>query len=171
MNGQEHSKEEMSPKERLTRYTESEGLRNTAERYAVLEAVTRQKGLFTALEIYRYLLSEMSFHVSVATVYAALDVITEAGIIVEHFFGRRGAKYELTGDRTTFNYMICSSCGRITPIKDPSYERAVKLVRTPRLHVTHSKTYVYGICATCASNRKKKLKEKLQQKDNGKRKS
>lgn len=161
---------QLSPKEMLTAYLEKWKIRKSPERYSVLEAASRQTGLFTIAQLYDYMLGVMHFHLSKATVYSALEVLTQAGIVVEHMFDTHGTRFEWALGRTTFNYMICTRCGRITPIVDPSFDRAVKLVRTPRLHVTHSKTYVYGVCAACVS-KERKINRKQQAKDNDTRKS
>ena len=152
---------QLSPKEMLTAYLEKWKIRKSPERYSVLEAASRQTGLFTIAQLYDYMLGVMHFHLSKATVYSAHRGITRE-ILTVHASSGLGA-----GE---FNYMICTRCGRITPIVDPSFDRAVKLVRTPRLHATHSKTYVYGVCATCVSKERKRNR-KQQAKDNETRKS
>ncbi len=155
----------------LTKYLTEKRLKKSQERYMVLEAACRADGMFTAADIHDYITTTMNFHLSLSTVYSTLELLTTCGIMIEHFLSPKNVKFEYALGRTAFKYMICSSCGRITEIHDRSLDRMISTIKTPRLHVNYYKTYIYGICASCARKEKNKLRKIKPQDKNEKRQS
>lgn len=145
--------------EAFTEYLVNNGLKKSQERYAVLEAAGKINRLFTAAELHSFITGSMSFHLSLATVYSSLDLLDKCGIIVRHFLSSESVVFEYAYGKTSFKYAICSKCGRITPLHDRSLDRAVSVVKTPRLHFNYYKTYIYGVCASCARKEKSKLRK------------
>lgn len=145
---------QLSPEETLTQYLTLNGLRRSLERYAVLEAVGQMEGLFTVADLYAHINGDMNFRISLAAVYSTLDLLTDCRLVVKHVLSSEGARFEYAYGKRSFSYMICSKCGRITPVNDRGLVRTLSSVKTPRMHVTHYKTYIYGICASCASKEK-----------------
>ena len=145
----------------FTEYLVNNGLKKSQERYVVLEAVGKMNGLFTAAELHTYLVNNMNFHLSPATVYSSIKLLLECGIMVEHFLfpSSKSVLFEYAYGKTSFKYAVCSKCGRISPIHDRALDRAVSVVKTPRLHFNFYKTYIYGICASCARKEKSKLRK------------
>lgn len=143
----------------LTEYLLNNGLKKSQERYVVLDAAQKTEGLFTVAELHRFITENMTFHLSLATVYSSLELLTQCGITVEHFLSAKSVMFEYAYGKTAFKYTICSKCGRMTPVHDRTLDRAVAAVKTPRLHYNFYKTYIYGICASCARKEKSKLRK------------
>lgn len=145
--------------EAFTKYLEANGLKKSQERYAILDAARHTKGMFTAADLHKHITQDLNFHVSLATIYSTLEILAECRIVVEHFLSPKSVNFEYAYGRQAFKYMICSKCGKITPINDRNLDRTVSTVKTPRLHFYFYKTYIYGICATCARTEKSKLRK------------
>ena len=58
----------------FTEYLVNNGLKKSQERYVVLEAAGKMNGLFTAAELHTYLVNNMNFHLSPATVYSSIKL-------------------------------------------------------------------------------------------------
>lgn len=76
----------------LKKYLKAKGLRNTPERYTILEEIYNQSKHFNVEELYLLML-ERKYHISKATIYNSIDVFLDAGLIRKHQFGD-GATYE-----------------------------------------------------------------------------
>lgn len=160
----EHEEGRPDVKQAFTAYLADNGLRKSQERFTVLEAAEKMEGLFTAQELHAYITQDMKFHLSLTTVYATLDLLTLSGITVGHYMPSLIVKYEYAYGKTAFKYSICAKCGRISVIHDRTLDRTVSAVKTPRLHFLFYKTYIYGVCASCARKEKSKLR-KIKNKD------
>ncbi len=150
---------ENTAEEAFTEYLENNGLKKSRERYVVLEAARKINHLFTAAELHSFITECMSFHISLTTVYSSLSLLGKCGITVRHLLSADSVVFEYAYGKTSFKYAICSMCGRMTHINDRTLDRAVSAVKTPRLHFNYYKTYIYGICASCARKEKYKLRK------------
>ncbi len=143
----------------FTDFLVNNGLKKSQERYVVLDAAQKIDGLFTAADLHSFLTGGMNFHLSLATVYSTLELLTQCGITVKHCLSANSVKFEYAYGRTSFSYTICSKCGRISHVHDKTLDRAVAAVKTPRFHFDFYKTYIYGVCAACARKEKSKLRK------------
>lgn len=76
----------------LHKYLKSKGLRNTPERYTVLEEIYNYDKHFNVDDLYLKMM-ERKYHISKATIYNTIDVLLDAQLIRKHQFGE-GSTYE-----------------------------------------------------------------------------
>lgn len=79
-------------KEVLRQYLKDKGLRNTPERYTILEEIYNYDEHFNVDDLYLLML-QRKYHISKATIYNTIEVFLDAGLIRKHQFGE-GAMYE-----------------------------------------------------------------------------
>ena len=100
------------------------GLRVTKQRLAIFDAAVVRKEHFTAEELLEHARAlEYGRHVSRATVYRTLPVMTESALLREVDIGS-GEKFYLAnvGDRTQVAQVVCLDCDRIFEISAPFME-------------------------------------------------
>ena len=76
----------------LHKYLKDKGLRNTPERYTILEEIYNYDKHFNVDELYLKMM-ERKYHISKATIYNTIDVLLDAQLIRKHQFGE-GSTYE-----------------------------------------------------------------------------
>ena len=76
----------------LHKYLKDKGLRNTPERYTILEEIYNYDKHFNVDDLYLRMM-ERKYHISKATIYNTIDVLLDAQLIRKHQFGE-GSTYE-----------------------------------------------------------------------------
>ncbi len=144
---------EPNAKSHFTEFLKRHQLRNTPERFEVLDAVLAHKSHFDADELFLRLKSGGS-KVSRATVYNTLDKLTRCGIVSRYRFGENLSRYELVYGVEPHHHIICRSCGRIEEFSDRRVERlAEDAARTMGYQLHDHALHLYGLCSDCASSR------------------
>lgn len=145
----------------LDDYLETNNLRRTPERYAILDAVYSIKGHFSLDELDEYL-AEHSFRVSRATLYNNLRLFRKLRFVVCHRL-QNGTKYESCYDNKDHCHQICTVCGKVTEINSQIITDAVDGIRLTRFKKDGFTLYIYGVCSSCQAQitRRKSSKEKL----------
>ena len=144
-------------------FIEKKRCRKTPERRAVLSVVARITGNFSTADIYDLLKTD-GFVVSMSTIYNALSLIEEFGVIRRQDYSRRTSLYERTdkmpGSFRADNlcHLICTECGKTKIVTDTELSRYVASLKFPRFVTAYTSINIYGICPAC--NRKKKQKSK-----------
>lgn len=72
----------------LRQYLQDKGLRNTPERYTILEEIYRLEHHFNVDDLYLIMLQK-KYHVSKATIYNTIEIFLDAGLIRKHQFGEK----------------------------------------------------------------------------------
>ena len=155
----EHMNEEQKKKEvrqLLITYLESQRLRKTPERFAVLDAVYSIGGHFTLGELSQYLETQ-NFRVSRATLYNTLRLFKEMRLIMEHHILGE-TRYETCHASNSHCHRICNQCGKVLEVKMPEVVKAIGRTRLSRFRKEGFSIYIYGTCNDCQSrlNRQKK---------------
>jgi len=128
------------------------GYRRGGARTAVVEALARHGCAVTALELEEEL-RRRKVNVGRASIYRALDVLEELGL-VQRFEVERGiASYErvnLNGHH--HHHAICRRCGRMEPFEDRDLERAIEQVsgQVP-FEIAEHDVVLRGLCESCAN--------------------
>lgn len=153
-------KSKIAAKNKLTLYLESKKLRKTPERYAILDKVFSCNSHFDIMALYKKM-EEDSYHVSRATIYNTMDLLTECGLVRKHQFGNQHAQYEKVCDTTNHHHLICTECGKIKEVKDVEFIRYMNTIKYPSFSTSYFMLYVYGICNSCARKLKRKANQQL----------
>ncbi len=128
------------------------GYRRGGARTAVVEALARHDCAVSALALEEEL-RRRKVHVGRASIYRALDVLEELGL-VQRFEVERGiASYErinLNGHH--HHHAICRHCGRMEPFEDRSLERAIEQVSDlVPFEIAEHDVVLRGLCERCAN--------------------
>lgn len=150
-------KTKIAAKNKLTLYLESKNLRKTPERYAILDKVFSCNNHFDIMELYKKM-EDDAYHVSRATIYNTMDLLTECGLVRKHQFGSQHAQYEKVCDTTNHHHLICTECGKIKEVKDAEFIKYMNTIKYPSFSTSYFMLYVYGICNSCARKLRKKSK-------------
>ena len=145
------------------RYLQSRGLRRTQERFAILDAIYSIEGHFT-LEELMDIMNANKFHVSRATLYNTMDLLTEAHLVIRHKFAN-SSQYEKSYNMTTHFHRICMSCGRVSEVRDEKLRQAIENAHSKGFTIVHSAFYMYGICSKCVASKRRLSSKGQKQKE------
>lgn len=145
-------------------YLQNKGLRKTQERFAILDAIYTIKGHFTLEELLG-IMNASRFHVSRATLYNTINLLTEAHLVIRHKFGNT-AQYEKSYNTTTHFHRVCISCGTVSEVEDEKLRQVIENTHSRGFTIAHTALYMYGICSKCTAARKRKEKKLREQRNN-----
>lgn len=148
------------PRQILTEYLRSHGLRNTPERFALLNAIYSIDGHFTPDILVDKMANEFNFRVCRATVYNNLELLVDAKLVFQHRFSE-GAQYEKSYNKVSHSHLICTECGTVTEFYDHNVHRHMESLKVKRFNISNYSLYVYGLCSKCSAALKRKQKRIL----------
>jgi len=126
------------------------GYRAGGARSAVIELVGREGGCLSAEEV-ADLIRRDGKRVATASVYRALNVLTEAGLLHGVSLPDAPLRYELVlPGGGHHHHLVCDSCGSAVSFQDPGLEAAIERVsaRLPYTVGAHDVT-LRGTCPAC----------------------
>jgi len=135
-------------RQKLVTFLKARKMRQTPERFTILESVMRMQSHFSVEDFHNQLENE-GFHVSKATVYNTLHVFLEAGIVRRHKF-EGTCEYERveTGSHN-HHHLVCTRCGRIKEVRDSEIAAVIERHRYTGFDPAYFSLYVYGLCSRC----------------------
>lgn len=110
----------------LKRMVREMGLKVTAQRIAILQALHQGKQHVTAQEVFESVHEEFP-EVGFATVYRFLRALAEYGSVTELRMGGLPARYELA-PQSHHDHLTCLECGKILEFENKSIEKLQELV-------------------------------------------
>ena len=141
-----HNAAEIEEKRReFAAFVSDKGMRNTSERFAILEKALAIDSHFSAEELYNGIVDE--YRVSRATVYNTLELLCECGILVHLHLGRREGFYEKAGRRHI--HFLCIRCGKMKTLADKGALDAVGAHKLRGFRPLDTSVTVSGICGKC----------------------
>ncbi len=108
--------------ERFREALHRRSLRITPVREAILQAVLRQPGHFDIPDLVKELHDEGVPEASIATVYRALPLLVEAGIIQQTLVSGAKQQYESTFEREHHDHLVCQECGKVVEFHFEAFE-------------------------------------------------
>ncbi|HEX5700009.1 MAG TPA: transcriptional repressor [Rubrobacter sp.] len=119
----------------------------TSQRRAVLEALSRAKGHPSAEDVYLIVKRENP-RVALGTVYQALSVLEEVGIIGSKRWAESPTRYDL--NVKPHLDIRCISCGEVSEVPGVALDSVEERIRgnTP-YRVTRATMVVEGLCPDC----------------------
>jgi len=131
------------------------GHRSSAPRRAVVEQLGGQACVRSARDIADALRAE-GRDVGLATVYRALELLDDLGLVNRLDTGEGSARYEPAdpgGDH--HHHIVCDMCGRVTAFEDERLEREIaRLAQRVDHHIGAHDVILRGHCSSCASGRR-----------------
>lgn len=100
------------------RFLKKRGLKFTAERAQILDAVLSKQGVFEADELL-YDMRQGDHRVSKATIYRTLKHLLEAKIITEVLIDAKQAHYELSFGREPKGHLVCVETSKVIEFSAP----------------------------------------------------
>ena len=126
------------------------GHRAGGARTAVVEALGRRGGCVDADELVGALRRGHK-RVGVASVYRALSLLAELGLLQRVPVAGGSARYELVGPGGDHpHHLVCDDCGATTAFEDDALERAIgRLSRRTAYAVQAHDVTLHGTCPDC----------------------
>ena len=97
------------------------GLRLTSSRRAIVDAILGRQGHFAIEELVEELRAR-GLHASKATVYRALPLLTEAGIVKPAVVTGDEKSYERAVGREHHDHLVCGGCGAVVEFEYDAIE-------------------------------------------------
>lgn len=133
---------------KLTAFLKTRRLRKTPERFEILQCVLDCHGHFDVDILYKAL-DKKGYHVSRATIYSTLELLTEAGIVRKLLFDTHQARYEIAGE--THSHLVCVLCGEISEIDIEDLDSRLASMNLQGFKPAYVSTCIYGTCSKCES--------------------
>jgi Fur family ferric uptake transcriptional regulator len=127
------------------------GLRHAEARERVIELLAAEACALSAVEI-KSALEANGGRVGLASIYRALDLLAEHGLVERVAVGPGLARFErsLPGGQHHHHHLVCQECGRLVAFDDPALERAISGVsRRLGVRVEHHEVLLRGACEDC----------------------
>lgn len=123
----------------------------TSQRKAVLEALGESRGHPSAEDVY-LLVKKKNPRVALGTVYQALSVLEEIGVIGAKHWAESPTRYDLNVEPHLD--IRCTGCGAVSEVPGVDLGDLEERVReaTP-FEVTRAAVVVEGLCPACSANR------------------
>lgn len=132
-------------RERLAAYLKSHGMRQTHERFAILEKIVDYGLEFDIETIYANTIKE--YHVSKTTVYNTVALLCDCNILIEYRINAETATYELSDIKHL--HLICDQCGSIKKVTDSKVNDFITSKKFRGFSPSYSTIYIHGICSKC----------------------
>src|ERR671914_1420794 len=119
----------------------------TSQRRAVLEALKEANGHPTAEDIY-LIVKKKNPRVALGTVYQALSVLEEIGVVDSKHWSESPTLYDLNVEPHLD--IRCSGCGEVSEVPGVGLGELEERIRTnPPYKVTHATMVIEGLCPAC----------------------
>lgn len=133
----------------MSRVLRAQGLRVTPQRRLVLHLLREQGGHLSADELYR-LARQHQPRISLSTVYRALDVFEELGLVRALHLDGEHHRYEVASDGEEHHHMICLGCSRVIEFEcGYCAEIHHDLAEHHDFQITGSRVQLLGYCTDC----------------------
>lgn len=126
----------------------AKGYRVTPQRLIVLDAVCEVGGHATFGAIYARV-KELDPTIDQSTIYRALDVLSDAGLITVAEMGEQGKIYNIAGD-ADHHHLRCQSCGLVLTIPTIYLNPLKKALQEQHgFYLQTDHIVLLGLCANC----------------------
>lgn len=128
------------------------GYKMTPQRKEILKIFVEKGGHMSAEDVYS-VLRENDSEIGLATVYRALDLLSELGILVRLDFGDGCARYELnTADPKLHHHhhLICLKCKKVIEFEEDLLdELEANIAKKSGFQILNHEVKFFGYCSDC----------------------
>lgn len=147
--------------QKVDAYLRERRMRRTYERYTILEKALSFKAGFSIENLHDALVADGEMF-SLTTLYQAMALLCDAGVMCRHTYEGKRMLYQCTtdidGTATPFQkQLICRICGSVHDLRSDDME--ISELRTGRFRPEYATVYVYGLCGKCR-RKESKIKQK-----------
>jgi len=129
-------------------FLRGKGLKNTEQRRTLIRTALANEGHFTAVDVHERL-RDQGEHVSLATVYRALGLLEESGILEGHDFDDGQRRYERALTREHHDHLICLECRAVVEFQNPAIEDLQEQVlKEHGFEMVHHALTIFASCRT-----------------------
>ncbi len=135
--------------EKFQSLLETKGLKFTFERKTIFQEVNRLSEHFNADSLYERF-KKKRMRISRDTVYRAIPLLLESGIIQKSVGGGKQEFFERTSARGHHDHMVCTSCGKIIEFSCKEIERMQdKVCHDYNFKLIFHDHRLFGKCKNC----------------------
>ncbi|MCK4698285.1 MAG: transcriptional repressor [Dehalococcoidia bacterium] len=136
----------------MIKMQELSGQRVTSQRRLLLDLLRHSEGHLDADELYR-LAKEREPRISLSTVYRALSLFKELGLVEERHFADEHHHYEVKRKRE-HHHLVCLGCGKVVEFQSPLTKRIKEDVsRQSGFEILNASVSLEGYCERCRQER------------------
>lgn len=130
-------------------FLSSKGLKESSQRFKILEIFLNTERHLSADELYR-LVREKHPEIGFTTVYRSLKLFTDSGLAREVDFADGRVRYEHNFAHKHHDHLVCIKCGSFFEVVDPKIEKLQDaLTRKEGFIPIKHKLDIFGICRKC----------------------
>lgn len=131
----------------------SADLKTTKKRQLILSTIEKSKSPLTAEDIYRKTINDI--HMSVSTIYRALGLLAEKGVLLKNL-SQDGKIYYQINNQSHKHTLVCTICNKSIPIDEcPLEVFEEEIIKKTGYIITGHSLEFTGICPECAMKREK----------------
>ncbi len=135
--------------ERFRRWLRERHLPVTRQRDLVANAVFAG-GRHRSVDAIQQVLRDQGHKVGLATIYRALDVLVDSGLVRQHDFGEGFKRWEVRRQGAQHGHLICARCNGVTEFSTERFERILPLVADEHGFLAERhRVEVHGLCRAC----------------------
>jgi Fur family ferric uptake transcriptional regulator len=139
--------------EHFRAFLREKSLRNSDVREAIVRTVMSRREHFDIDELTAEV-RRQGIDASTATVYRALPLLIEAGLIQPTLLSGEKRRYEAAFQREHHDHLICARCGRVVEFQFEAFEVLQDEVAAKYgFQLTAHYHELIGVCATCRKKR------------------
>ena len=140
-----------TPAATLGAWIARKGLKHSRQRDRIAQTFFAMRG-HVSIEELAGRVRQRDPHVSLATVYRTMKLLSECGLAAPRQFGDGQTRYEAAAGKQHHDHLICTACGEIVEFADDRIEELQALVaRRHGFEVERHKLELYGRCGRCAA--------------------
>ena len=150
----------LTPEQRFEDYLQSRGMRNTAQRRALIKVVFNQHEHFDADQLIDRLPAKGTRgYVSRPTVYRTLTEFVDAGLLKKFDLDGRSV-YEHDYGYPQHDHFYCNRCQRLIEFQDQQLsEQISEIARRHRFQTRTHRLIISGTCDDCRQKRQRKRRK------------
>lgn len=132
----------------LAEHLRAHGIHPTPQRLRVIRVLTESRAHLSVEEIHG-LVRVHTPRIGLATIYRALHMLKEKGLVEEHRFNDEFSRYEAK-PASHHDHLICIECGKVVEFDQPVIEQLqLAAARENHFSIVSHRLEIYGVCETC----------------------